>query len=90
MPAYRTHNRLMLDLLRAVRDEGEAYTTRVLMLANLTHAKLQDLVEDVQKRGWLEEVAGVRKAWKLTPLGAEALAGLERVDKLMQDFGLGL
>lgn len=90
MSAYRTHNRLMLDLLRAVRDEGEAYTTRVLMLANLTHAKLQDLVEDLARRGWLEEVQGVRKAWKLTPAGTEALVALERVDALMQDFGLGL
>lgn len=90
MPAYRTPNRLVFDLLRAVRDEGEAYTTRVLLLANLTHAKLQDLVEDLQKRGWLEEVAGTRKAWRLTVQGTEALAALERVDHLMQDFGLGL
>lgn len=88
---YRSRSRLMLDLLRAIRDEGEAYTTRLLLIANLTHARLQAHVSELQARGWIEEAAGPdRKGWRLTAEGRRVLAGLEKVESTMQDFGLRL
>ncbi len=92
--AYRSRSRLVLDLLRAIRDEGEAYTTRLLLIANLTHARLQTHVAELQARGWIEETAAEpgneRKGWCLTGEGHRVLAGLERVESTMQDFGLKL
>lgn len=88
---YRSRSRLVLDLLRAIRDEGEAYTTRLLLIANLTHARLQTHVAELQARGWIEPAAAEdRKGWKLTSEGRRVLAGLEKVEATMQDFGLKL
>lgn len=89
--AYRSRSRLVLDVLRAIRDEGEAYTTRLLLIANLSHGRLQAHVAELQARGWVEEVvAPDRKGWRLTEEGRRALAGLEKVEAAMQDFGLRL
>lgn len=90
---YRSRSRLVLDLLRAIRDEGEAYTTRLLLIANLTHSRLQGHVAELQARGWIEPgdgAGGERRAWRLTPEGRRVLEGLEKVEATMQDFGLRL
>jgi len=89
--AYRSKSKLALDVLRAVRDEGEAQTNRVLLRANLSYARLQGQVADLQKKGWIELLpAGDRKAWRLTEEGHRVLRSLEQVEDLMGDFGLPL
>jgi predicted transcriptional regulator len=89
--AYRSKSKLVLDVLRAVRDEGEAQTNRVLLRANLSYARLQGQVADLEEKGWIARTpqAG-RKAWTLTPEGARILGTLEKVEDLMRDFGLPL
>ncbi len=90
---YRSRSRLVLDLLRAIRDEGEAYTTRLLLIANLTHSRLQSHVAELQARGWIgpgDGAGGERRAWRLTAEGRRVLEGLEKVEATMQDFGLRL
>lgn len=88
---YRSRSRLVLDVLRAVQDEGEAHTNRVLLRANLSHARLQRLVHDLEQRGWIERLPGLeRKAWRLTPEGARVLRSLAQVEDMMRDFGLPL
>ena len=89
--AYRSKSKLVLDVLRAVRDEGEAQTNRVLLRANLSYARLQGQVADLQAKGWIERLPqDGRKAWALTPEGRRVLEGLEKVEDLMRDFGLPL
>lgn len=89
--SYRSRSRLVLDLLRAIRDEGDAYTTRLLLLANLTHSRLQTHVAEMQASGWIEPwTENERKGWRLTDEGRRVLAGLETVERTMQDFGLRL
>ncbi|MFA5944741.1 MAG: winged helix-turn-helix domain-containing protein [Candidatus Thermoplasmatota archaeon] len=91
---YRSRSRLVLDLLRAIRDEGDAYTTRLLLIANLTHSRLQGHVAEMQARGWIEPTSDAaaedRRGWRLTAEGRRVLGGLEKVEGTMQDFGLRL
>ena len=88
---YRSKTRLILDVLRAVRDEGEAQTNRVLLRANLSYQRLQGQIADLEAKGWIERLAqGDRKAWRLTTEGTRVLASLESVEDLMSDFGLPL
>lgn len=89
---YRSRSRLVVDLLRAVRAEGDAQTTRLLLLANLSHLRLQDHLAQCLGKGWLEERTSPdgRKAWRLTPAGAATLVELERIEDAMNDFGLPL
>lgn len=87
---YRSKSKLALDVLRAVRDEGTAHTNRVLLLANLSYARLQEQLRGLEAKGWVETVDGPQRAWRLTEAGRRVLASLEQVEALMGDFGLPL
>jgi predicted transcriptional regulator len=89
--AYRSSSRLVMDLLAALKDEGPANVTRLLLVANLTHGKLQELLNSFEENGWAIAVrASERSQWVLTEKGLRVLADLRRVDAVMQDHGLGL
>lgn len=88
---YRSGNRLVLDLLGAIEAEGPVGVTRLLLLANLTHARLLELLASFERDGWvLVERDGERSRWALAEKGTRVLAALRRVDAVMQDYGLGL
>lgn len=89
--AYRSRSRLVLDLLAAIRDEGPVGVTRLLLVANLTHGKLQELLALFERDGWIQaNDSDDRSQWTLTPKGETVLADLRRVDAVMQDYGLGV
>lgn len=88
MKAPRSGNRLVMDLLAAIQDEGSVGVTRLLALANLTHARLQAMLADFQDHGWAE--ADGQRMWHITERGQRVLADLRRIDAAMQDHGLGL
>lgn len=91
MSAYRTRSRLVMDLLGVIEREGPVGITRLLLAANLTHAKIQELLASFEERGWVSVERGPDRAqWRLTPKGSHVLADLRRVDAIMQDHGLGL
>lgn len=89
--AYRSRSRLVLDVLRAIRSEGEAQVTRLLLLANLTHQRLGDHLGELTAKGWVaQKEEDGRRSWSLTDLGRKALVDLEKIETAMQDFGLDL
>lgn len=88
---YRSRSRLVLDVLRAVKAEGEAPVTRLLQLSNLTHPRLLDQLAPLVARGWLtEKDEDGRRTWSLTPAGQAALAELQRMEDGLLDLGLAL
>lgn len=89
--AYRSRSRLVMDLLAAIKDEGPVGVTRLLVVANLTHGKLQEMLASFERGGWvLADRANERSQWVITEKGDGVLADLRRVDAVMQDYGLGL
>ena len=89
--AYRSRSRLVLDLLAAIKDEGPVGVTRLLLVANITHAKLQELLTSFEENRWvLAGREGERVQWTITETGDRVLTDLRRVDAVMQDYGLGL
>jgi predicted transcriptional regulator len=88
---YRSRSRLVMDLLAALKAEGPVGVTRLLLIANMTHAKLQELLDSFEERGWVMKAScSERNLWSLTEKGERALGDLRRVDAVMQDHGLGL
>lgn len=88
---YRSRSRLVMDVLTAIQKEGPVGVTRLLLVANLTHAKLQDLLGVFERDGWvLADRGDDRTRWAITDNGKRVLADLQRVDAVMQDHGLGL
>lgn len=91
MKAYRSRSRLVMDLLAAMKAEGPVGVTRLLTVANLTHAKLQELLAAFEHDGWIRvERLEDRMQWTLSETGERVLDDLRRVDAVMQDHGLGL
>lgn len=89
--SYRSSNRLVMDLLAAIQDDGPVGVTRLLVVVNLTHGKLQELLDSFEARGWVSGARdGDRSRWRITDKGGRVLADLRRVDAVMQDHGLGL
>lgn len=88
---YRSRNRILLDLLRAVKAEPGIGTTRLLFLANLSHDRFQEYVGEAVGRGLLLETPqGDRKTYTVTENGQRLLAELDRVERFMADFGMNL
>ena len=91
MKAYRSKSRLVLDLLGAIEREGPVGVTRLLVVANLTHARLHELLTSFEAKTWVASKREEdRVLWTLTEAGRLVLADLRRIDSTMQDFGLGL
>lgn len=91
MKGYRSRSRLVMDLLAAIQGEAPVGVTRLLMVANMTHATLQELLVSFEEREWVTIEWEVGRArWSLTEKGGRVLADLRRVDSVMQDHGLGL
>ncbi len=88
---YRSRNRILLDLLRAVKTEPGIGTTRLLFLANLSHERLQEYLGDCLKRQWVaESVESERRTYRITEAGQKFLGELDRIERFMQDFGMAL
>lgn len=90
---YRSRTRVLLDLLRAVQAEEPAQVTRLLFVANLSHPRLKEYLDELEDKGWIAETgAGAegRKAWTMTSAGHGVLAEMRRVEAVMEDYGLWL
>ncbi len=88
---YRSKSRLVLDVLSAIADEGPVGITRLLVVANLTHGRVQELVGGLEDKGWVAPSEAEEKTtWTITPRGQEVLREMQRIDQAMRDFGLGL
>lgn len=88
---YRSRSRILLDLLRGVRDEERAGVTRLLLLANLSHPRLMEYLKELEQKAWVQRVEeGGRNHWVVTDEGKRVIGELSRVERLMQDFGLEL
>ncbi len=90
--AYRSKSRLAYDVLAALsQDGGASHVSRLLLLANLTHARLKEHLDDMLAKGWVvQSEEDGRKVVALTDAGHKVLRELQKIDEAMNDFGLAL
>lgn len=88
---YRSRNRILFDLLRAIKSEPGIGVTRLLFMANLSHERLHEYLQEVLRRAWIEErLEGDRRTYFVTVEGQRFLGELDRIDRFMQDVGMSL
>lgn len=88
---YRSRTRILYDILATVQKEPDVGPTRLLFLSNLSHDRLTEYVEDLKRRGLLQErEESARKTYRTTDAGNRFLAELRRIQDVMADFGLEL
>ena len=87
---YRSRNRIVLDVLRAIHREPEIGTTYLLSLSNLSTERLQGYLAELVTKGLVVEEVGTRRSYRLTEAGERFLAELSRLERFMADFGMTL
>jgi predicted transcriptional regulator len=81
--------RINLDILNAVRDEGEAKPTHILYKANLSHERLVKYLDDLATKGLIEmKQDGENRTYCLTPKGVSFLIEMRHAEAFVQGFGL--
>ena len=83
--------RISLDILNAVRDEGDAKPTDILYRANLSHERMVKYLDDLATKGLIEmKQDGESRTYNLTPQGVSFLIEMRRAEAFVQGFGLAI
>jgi len=83
--------RISLDVLNAIREEGDAKPTHILYKANLSHERLVKYLDDLASKGLIEvRQDGDSRTYRLTPKGVGFLIEIRRAESFIQGFGLAL
>ena len=83
--------RINLDILNAVKDEGDAKPTHILYKANLSHERLVRYLEDLTAKGLIEvKQDGETRTYNITPKGVGFVIEMRRAEAFVQGFGLAI
>ena len=83
--------RINLDILNAVRDEGDAKPTHILYKANLSHERLVKYLDELTSKGLIDVTQeGENRTYKLTTKGVSFLIEMRRAESFVQGFGLAI
>jgi predicted transcriptional regulator len=83
--------RINLDILNAVREEGDAKPTHILYKANLSHERLVRYLEELMGKGLIElKQDGENRTYSLTTKGVSFLIEMRRAESFVQGFGLSI
>ena len=83
--------RINLDILNAVRDEGDAKPTHILYRANLSHERLVRYLDDLTAKGLIEmKQEGENRTYSITPKGVGFLIEMRRAESFVQGFGMAI
>ncbi|MGA1975843.1 MAG: winged helix-turn-helix domain-containing protein [Conexivisphaerales archaeon] len=91
MTTYRSQSRVIADLLRAVREDGEegARVTVLLRKANMSYSRIIDLTNQLVEKGLLVKIPVERGSlYKLSDKGREFLSSMETFEAYAEAFGL--
>jgi len=91
--AYRTHMKIIGDILSTTRDENEsidgASVTYLIRKANVSHVRISKILINLVSQGLLEQVDS-KGAFRYTisPSGREFLVAYQTFSKFAENFGL--
>jgi predicted transcriptional regulator len=87
----RSALRINLDILNAVREEGDAKPTHILYKANLSHERLVKYLDELTSKGLIEvRQDGETRTYRMTPKGIGFLVEMRRAESFVQGFGLDI
>jgi predicted transcriptional regulator len=87
----RSALRINLDILNAVREEGDAKPTHILYKANLSHDRLVKYLDELTGKGLIEmRQDGENRSYRITPKGVSFLIEIRRAEAFIQGFGLAI
>jgi predicted transcriptional regulator len=83
--------RIKLDILNAIREEGNAKPTHVLYKANLSHDRLVRYLDELTTKGLIEvKQEGENRTYNMTTKGVQFLIEMRRAESFVEGFGLAI
>jgi predicted transcriptional regulator len=84
--------RIMLDILNAVREEGNAKPTHILYRANLSHDRLTKYLDELVAKGLIEvrQQDEGNRYYSITPKGVSFLVEIRKAQAFVEGFGIPL
>ena len=90
--AYRSKMRILADMMRAIKSEGEegAGPTKILYAANLSHDRLTQYLEELVEKDLIGEAEPMsdNRIYLLTEKGREFLKEFVRMERFSEAFGI--
>lgn len=87
----RSSLRINLDILNAIRDEGNAKPTHILYKANLSHDRLVKYLDELTAKGLIEvQQDEDGRSYRMTAKGVSFLIEIRRAESFIQGFGLAI
>jgi predicted transcriptional regulator len=87
----RSALRINLDILNAVREEGDAKPTHILYKANLSHDRLVRYLDELVAKGLIEvQQDGENRFYRITSKGVSFLIEMRKAESFIQGFGLAI
>ena len=81
----------MVDILRAVQDEGEAKVTHILYKANLSHDRLTRYLAQLEESELIEVTSeGGKNLYGITKKGERFIMEFRRMEEFAEAFGLDI
>ena len=95
MAEYRTHMRIIGDILYTARDDhqdgGGAGVTHLIRKANVPHAKISGILKTLVSQGLLEKAGGPGASrYRISPSGREFLQAYQTFTRFADSFGLAI
>lgn len=93
MPAYRTHMKIVGDILTTTRDDvlDDQGTTVTCLIrkANISYGRLSKILDTLVEQGLLEQTNSKRACkYKISSRGREFLSAYTAFNEFAQNFGL--
>ncbi len=90
--AYRSKVRILVDMMRAIQNEGEdgAGPTKILYAANLSHDRLTQYLEELVEKDLVSTCDGNNssRVYILTEKGRAFLKEFVRIERFSEAFGI--
>lgn len=88
MTKRRSKLRILADILR-VLETGEANVTKLMLEANLSHARLMKYLQELVEKELVTREENSREVrFRITKRGREFLEEFERIEKIAEAFGI--
>ncbi len=88
MNARRSRISILADMLKIIRERGEAKPTHILYKANLSHPRMKKHLAALIEGGFIEAAKGARTAYRITEKGEKFISEVKKIEKFSDAFGV--
>ncbi len=88
MNARRSRISILADMLKIIRERGEAKPTHILYKANLSHPRMKKHLAALIEGGFIEAAKGERTAYRITEKGEKFISEVKKIEKFSDAFGV--